>query len=215
MDRKSASQRIAAELEQMISIGEIKPGKRMDEQSLAVQFKVSRTPIREALKQLAARGILVPHGRRGLYLAEVGPEELAQMVEAMAELEFLCARLAAHRFSWLQRAELERLQQECLIAAEKEDRRAFIENNEKFHALIYQATQNQFLARIASEFRQKSSPFRSARLETKEQLIRAAQSHTRIVDLIIKAKSDGDFQALRDHIDESSRRILGSRSASV
>lgn len=208
MEKKSTSQKIADEIEQLIAMGHIKPGERLDETSLAKKFKVSRTPIREALKHLASRDILVSHGGRGLFLAELQPTDIAQMFETMAELEFLCARLAAHRISWLQRAELERIQEHCLAAAEKEDRRAFLDYNEQFHALIYQSTQNQYISRIASEFRRKSAPFRSTRIKTKQELLNAALAHTKILDLLKRPKSEENFQELREHINDSSRKFI-------
>ena len=84
-------------LEEDILTGALRPGDRLDEMSLAERFGVSRTPIREALFHLAAAGLIDNRPKRGAIVAEIGPRQLVEMFEVMAELEGMCARLAARR----------------------------------------------------------------------------------------------------------------------
>ncbi len=95
MDKVETTLRDA--LEDRILTGDIRPGARLDEAALAVEFNVSRTPVRQALFQLAATGLIehIPH--RGAFAAEIGPQQLSEMFEVIAELEALCARNCARR----------------------------------------------------------------------------------------------------------------------
>lgn len=87
--------KIAGLLEQALFSGQYQDGERLDEIKLAEQFKVSRTPIREALQVLVASGMAEQIPRRGVFVRQPGPVELMEMFETMAELEASCGRLAA------------------------------------------------------------------------------------------------------------------------
>ena len=93
-------------IEQDIVTGRFQPGERLDEQSLADRFGVSRTPIREALMQLASTGMVELHSRRGAFVASLGLKEIIERFEAMAALEGMCGALAARRITDEQRAML-------------------------------------------------------------------------------------------------------------
>src|SRR5207237_5339650 len=88
-------------LEEEIATGRLPPGTRLDETELSERFKVSRTPIREALIQLASIGIVEARPRRGAIIPQLTPQRLVEMFEVMAELESMCGRLAARRMSGL------------------------------------------------------------------------------------------------------------------
>jgi DNA-binding GntR family transcriptional regulator len=83
------------QLEQDIVTGRFKPGERLDEQSLASRFGVSRTPIREALMQLASIGMVDLQPHRGAFVASLSLKEIIERFEMMAALEGMCGALAA------------------------------------------------------------------------------------------------------------------------
>ena len=82
-------------LEDDIVNGVLRPGERLDEAALAERFKVSRTPIREAFKNLVGTGLVETIPNRGTFVTDIGLPQLIEMFEVMAELEGMCARLAA------------------------------------------------------------------------------------------------------------------------
>ena len=84
-------------IEERIATGEYPPGTRLDEAELATVFGVSRTPVREALIQLAATRMVEKRPRKGWVVTELSPARLCEMFEVMAELEAICGRLAARR----------------------------------------------------------------------------------------------------------------------
>ena len=91
------SEKLKETLEERIVTGTYLPGMRLDETELAKEFSVSRTPVREALIQLSFHGMIDMRPRRGAVVTQISPRRLYEMFEVMAELEAMCARLAARR----------------------------------------------------------------------------------------------------------------------
>lgn len=199
----STVQRIEAALTEEISVGELTPGMRLDEVKLAERFGVSRTPIREALNRLTAQGILVPGEKRGVFVAEYSREELAQIFEAMHEIEAACARIASQRLSLLARSDIEHAQAECMSAAQAGDRPGYLRANEAFHLAIYQATRNPYMAEIATEFRRRTGPFRAKKFETAQDLIDSAESHRELIENIFSEDSNTASNGMRSHMTAS------------
>jgi len=209
-DRKSSVHRIESELLKDISIGRIGPGDRMDETKLAARFDVSRTPVREALSRLAAQGVLAKSERKGLRVAEYSREEMAQMFEAMHEIEAICARLASQRLSLLARSNIEAAQAECVSAAEQGDLPRYLKANENLHFLIYQATENRYICDLASGFRRKTGPFRAKKFSSKDDLLASAAAHAVLIEKIFSADSEVAVQGMREHMNDSFMRVLAA-----
>lgn len=102
-------------------LGQIAPGERLDEAGLAARFGVSRTPIREALRQLTVMGLVDSRPHRGVVVTEITAEKLAELFELMTELEASCARLAAQRMTPGERRELSRIHDASRIAMQTGD----------------------------------------------------------------------------------------------
>ena len=121
---RSRVQRVRDELEDDIVNGRMAPGDQVHLEALVQRFGVSRTPVREALQQLEASGLVVVVPKRGTYVAQVGMTELIQMFEVMAELEALCASLAARRVQPAALAEIAEAHQACEREASVQDANA-------------------------------------------------------------------------------------------
>ncbi|SMP06020.1 GntR family transcriptional regulator [Roseibium denhamense] len=196
----SAVQRIERGLLEEIGAGELAPGQRLDEAGLASRFGASRTPVREALSRLTAQGVLVQGEKRGVFVAEYSREQLSQMFEAMHEIEAACARIVAQRLDFLSRSEIEAAQAGCVKAAEAGDRTEYLRANEAFHQAIYKATGNPYMAEIASEFRQRTGPFRAKKFASREDLLSSAQSHQALLDSIFSKDAAAASKSMRDHM---------------
>ena len=105
--RQTRSDALKDAIAEAILTGELAPGQRLDEVSVAQRFAVSRTPVREALKQLAAMELIELRPHRGAVVAGLDPERLAELFEAMTEIEAACARIAAVKLTGPGRARLE------------------------------------------------------------------------------------------------------------
>ncbi|MEM9784160.1 MAG: GntR family transcriptional regulator [Pseudomonadota bacterium] len=206
--RVSAALRIEQALMEEISAGELAPGERLDEMRLAARFGASRTPVREALSRLTAQGVLVQGEKRGVFVAVYSREELSQIFEAMHEIEAACARIASQRLNLLARSEIETAQAACWAAAESGDRSAYLRANEAFHAAIYRATGNPYMAEIAAEFRRRTGPFRARKFASPEDLVASAQSHDALIGDIFSEDSVTASKAMRDHMTASFMQAL-------
>src|SRR6185312_5054579 len=105
--RQTLAETLRLQLADAIVRGALQPGTALDETELARRFAVSRTPVREAIRLLAASGMVETPAHRAAVVARPTSERLAGMFEVMAELEALCAALAAGRMTGIDRRELE------------------------------------------------------------------------------------------------------------
>src|SRR3989442_768547 len=138
------------------------PGARLDEIGLAKRFKLSRTPVREALRQLTSAGLVEMRPRRGVIVSLPTDTALAEMFEVMGELEASCARLAAQRMSPAERVRLELVHRRSFEAVRSIDKETYRSLNFEFHDVIYRGAHNDFLSATTTSIRQRIAPFRRA-----------------------------------------------------
>lgn len=187
-------------LEDDIAVGLYPPGTRLDEVSLAKRFSVSRTPIREALIELSASGLVEIRPRRGAFVREIGIPRLIKMFEVMAELEAMCARLASRRMDAAERAVLFEAHERCAAAARAGDPDAYYIANEAFHDAIYAGSGNGFLAEQARELKNRLKPYRRLQLRVRNRVGNSLAEHQAIVDAIQAGNDDEAARVLRSHI---------------
>ena len=193
-----------------IAAGALKPGERLDENGLAQRFGVSRTPVREALSRLTAQGILVARGKRGVQVAEYSREQLAQIFEAMHEIETVCARLAAQRLTFLSRSEIEAAQERCVKVAQTGDFAEYLRANEALHLAIYKATGNPYICELATDFRRRTGPFRAKKFAAPEDLIASAESHEELLRSIFSEDTQAASEGMRSHMTASFMQALAA-----
>ena len=197
---QTRSETLREQIEEMIAVGTLKPGQHLDETVLAEKFGVSRTPIREALIQLASMGIIVIRPRRGAIVAEIGPQQLIEMFEVMAELEAMCARLAARRMSPAEHAVLKATHLACKQARDEADSDAYFYKNEEFHRQIYIGSKNAFLEEQARALQRRLRPYRRLQLRVRNRVTASFDEHGAVVDAIIEGKGELAAELLRQHI---------------
>ena len=181
--------------------GALLPGAPLDESDLARRFKVSRTPVREALRQLVASGLVDSRAHRGAVVARPSLERLNGMFEAMAELEALCAGLAAERMSPAERHGLEALHEQLRVLSHAGDPQRFHHVNEQFHNAIYAGSRNTYIAEMTLATRVRVEPFRRAQFRNLGRLAKSQAEHDRVVVAIMRGDRTGASAAMRDHID--------------
>jgi DNA-binding GntR family transcriptional regulator len=189
-----------------IVVGLLPPDTRLDETTLAARFQVSRTPVREALKQLLIMGLVQYRPNRGSVVAAVTPEQLDQMFEAIGELEAACARHAALRMSEPERAELRQLHAEGRLAMQAQDMDRYDALNRSLHQLILQGSHNAVLIDLAVSLRHRIAPFRRSQFRQVERMGESFEEHTDIVEAIVSHDAVGAYRAMRAH-------LLSARSA--
>ncbi|VCU68399.1 putative HTH-type transcriptional regulator YdfH [Pigmentiphaga humi] len=191
--------RISQSLADEIMSGLLAPGARLEEPTLAERFQVSRTPIREALRLLNARGLIELVPRRGGVVASVSAEQLADMLEAMCELESLCCRIATQRMSAMQRRQLELLHEEAEEVAARGDTEAYLALNARFHQLLCEGAQNQTLVATVENLRERLSPVRAAQGGVERRFEVSHREHQKIVEAVLAGQPEQAYLAMRSH----------------
>jgi DNA-binding GntR family transcriptional regulator len=199
-ERETHSDRLADEIAQAVLSGEFEPGRRLDEHMLAERFGVSRTPVREALRQLASTGLIDLRPRRGAVVAHTTSDQLETLFVAMAEIEATCARLAAMSMTTIERRRLQAFHAGMADSVKRGDRDAFAAANLTFHTLIYRGAHNETLAEFATSLRRRLAPFRRAQFRTKGRLPRSHAEHAAIMKAIIGGDAAAAHTAMVDHM---------------
>jgi DNA-binding GntR family transcriptional regulator len=181
--------------------GVLAPGAALDETDIARRFNVSRTPVREALRQLATSGLVDARAHRGAVVARPSIERLTGMFEAMGELEALCAGLAAERMTPVERHKLEAVHEELRVLSYAGNPDRFHEVNERFHNTIYAGSQNTYIAEMTLATRVRVQPFRRAQFRNLGRLAKSHAEHDRVVVAIMRGDRVGAATAMRAHIE--------------
>lgn len=194
------SDKLREAIEEEVATGRLSPGTRLDEVELATRFGMSRTPIREALSQLAGEGLVEVRARRGMVVAQVSTQRLVEMFEVMAELEAMCARLAARRMTDVELQTLETLHDRCRSAVAERDPDAYFYANEEFHRAIYRGAHSGFLLEQAQNLQRKLRPYRRLQLRVRNRLQRSFDEHQHIVEALRSGDVDLAVTAVRNHV---------------
>lgn len=186
------TQLVVDALRERILAGTVAPGERLVEGRLSEELGVSRMPVREALRQLAAEGLVTIEPRRGASVTTFSSEQMRELVEVRATLEGLNAKLAAQRHDPEQIAQLQRILEEGTRLAEAGDVAATTRLNQRFHDALGSVAANSVLQDIMSSLRD-----RTALLFTPLNRTRGKQNweeHAAILRAVIDG--DGELAAL-------------------
>lgn len=176
------------------------PGHALDEGRLGQRFGVSRTPVREALRQLAASGLVQLRPHRTPLVAHVDESSLGDMFDVMAELEALCAARASVAMTPIERARLEQHHAAMGDAMRAADVMLYRAGNVTFHTLIYHGSHNAYLAELALSTRERLAPYRGAQLEAPHRLARSYREHDAILTAILRGQAQLAADLMRDHL---------------
>jgi DNA-binding GntR family transcriptional regulator len=176
------------------------PGTQLDETELAGRFNVSRTPVREAIRLLAASGLVEARPHRAAVVAKPDARQLVGMFEAMAELEALCAGFAAERMTSAERRGLEDIHEQLRALIQRGDPQRYHEVNEAFHAGIYAGAHNEYLADLTLMTRARVQPFRRAQFRNLGRLAKSHVEHDQVIQAILRGERAGAASAMHAHI---------------
>ncbi len=192
---------VVRELEELIANGQLAPGERLDERVLAERFKVSRTPVREALNRLASTGLVVNRGRQGAFVSAISVAELFQTFEAMSELEGLCAKLTAQRITEEEREQLRRF----VVSFDFGDRPPpidrYMQMNEQFHRMVYRGSHNPVLEDLANQIHRRVKSYRRYTLLANGRIKASAAEHHATADAICRGDAQKAYEAMQYHVD--------------
>ena len=198
--RRTRTEELRLRLSDNIVRGQLAPGAALDETELARRFSVSRTPVREAIRMLAASGLVEVRAHRAAVVARPTHEHLIGMFEMMAELESLCAGYAADRMRGAERRALEDAHEKLRVLIQRGDPQRYYEVNEAFHATIYAGAHNSYLAELTLATRGRVQPFRRAQFRNLGRLAKSHAEHDRVVQAILRGERVLAAQNMYAHI---------------
>jgi DNA-binding GntR family transcriptional regulator len=205
--------RLADQIAASVLSGDFQPGLRLDEHMLAEKFGVSRTPVREALRQLASTGLIEIKPRRGATVASATSAQLDTLFGAMAEVEATCARLAAMSMTPIERRRLQSTHESMAEIVARNDSDAFAAANLTFHTLIYAGAHNEIITEFAGGLRRRLAPFRKAQFRTAGRLPRSQEEHGNVVQAIMAGDAYAAHTSMFHHmslVEESFDRLAAA-----
>lgn len=202
------AEQIQQQLEREIFTGVLPPGTRLDEMELAKRLNVSRTPVREALRHLGAAGLVEIRNRQPATVIRLSAHRIIEMFQVMAELEGLCAKLAARRISTAQLARLQACQEQLAQLLGDDDVDRFYEVNRQFHEGIYEAAQNEFLALQTKTLRNRVGAYRRMVTQRPTQRQNTIVEHDAVLRCITQGDEEGAGHAMRAHVNLLGEKLL-------
>ena len=197
---RTRSQELRHVIADEIVSGRLAPGMPLEEVEIARRHGVSRTPVREALRELAATGLVETRAHRSAIVARPSTERLRGMFDVLAELEALCAGQAALQMTAGERHELQDLHAVLADLVQHGDPKRYHEMNERFHGFIYTGSHNTYLAEITVATRTRLSPFSHMQFRTLGRLNLSHAEHDRVVAAILRGDQAAAAAGMRAHI---------------
>jgi DNA-binding GntR family transcriptional regulator len=198
--QKSLHMEVAAQLRERIFAGTLAPGAFMDETALAEDLQISRTPLREALKVLAAEGLVRHEPRRGSFVSEVTAQDLDEIFPVIALLEGRCALEAATKASEADLAALEILHVRLQKHAKAKRITEYYETNFAIHEAIITLANNKWLAQVIGDLRKIVKLARLQQLHAPGRLEQSLSEHMAVFAALKARDGEGAEAAMRTHL---------------
>ena len=199
-------QEVAERLRQRIFAHELTPGTWIDEQKLAEQYGISRTPLREALKVLASEGLVELKPRRGCYVTEISRQDLDDIFPLMAMLEGRCASEAVSRAAPEDIGTLREIHERLELSAREGRIDAFFEANQEFHRKIQELSGNRWLLSVIQDLRKVLKLSRLHSLSLEGRLQQSLEEHRAIMAAMEAGNPAAAESVMQEH-------LLSGRSA--
>ena len=200
LNNRALYEDVADRLREEIFNKNLAPGSWLDEQSLAIQFGISRTPMREAIKVLAAEGLVTIKMRRGAYVTEVNRADLEQIFTVLSLLEGQAAKETANKATEDQLNLLDHLHHRLEKAAADRDIEQFFEINGKFHDLIQEIAGNRWMNGVIADLRKVLKLHRRDSLTSTGRIQNSLLEHREILKALLKRDELTVEALMRKHL---------------
>lgn len=206
--RKSLHHELVDRLHLLIVSGELAPGSKVPEKTLCDRFGVSRTPLREALKVMAAEGLVRLEPNRGAWVTLVTVDEVDEVFPVLGALEALAGELACRNFTDDEVAAIEALHQQMEQSYESRDLDAYFAINQQIHGAILAAARNDTLTASCQALAVRIQRARYLANMSDERWFTAVQEHKKILQFVVARDGAQLGQALLDHMDTKRQSII-------
>jgi len=195
-----SSELVYRRLKDRIISGSLAPDTRLIELSIAAEFGVSRTPVREALKRLAAENLVLSDPARGMVVHAPDASEIEDVFIMREALDGLAARLAAHRVTPSELARLRLIVDSMRSGVTNDRREQIVVANLRFHDVIYAAAGNRMLARVASDLRDFVRRFSTLPFASPDRVEHVLAEHEAILDALERHDPEAAERASDSHL---------------
>jgi len=205
---------VADRLRSSILNGEIKPGEWLRQERLAQEYQVSQMPVREALKELTAEGLVEHVPYRGVRVIEFSPEDISDLYACRSFIEGLAARAAASAITREELAQLKELQAQMKATLQPQVLPEYTELNRRFHRLIFTASRRTYLTRTLNQLWDAFPSMlwgnfaRTAGQPVPQRDLADIEEHEAIIEALERRDGAAAEQRVRQHIEESGEHLL-------
>jgi DNA-binding GntR family transcriptional regulator len=200
IEARPLHQDVADRIREMIRKGQLEQGQRISEVAFCEELGISRTPLREAFRVLAAEGLVEVVPRRGARISRPSIAEIQDMFAVMEALEGLCARIAAERLSEGDLARLEILHAALERAYARRDEEAYIQANHAYHEFVQELTHNATLNGIVNGLRQKIFLYRYRQLYQPDRFDQSIREHRALLEAFRRRDPAGAEELMKEHL---------------
>ena len=201
-------ERVTARLRQMLVEGVIAPGAKLNERELAEVLQVSRTPLREAIRMLAAEGLVELLPNRGAVALQLSEADVLHTFEVMAGLEGMSGQLAAQRISDAELAEIRAMQYEMMACHARRDLSGYYAINSRIHAAINAAARNPVLQVCYAQVNARVQALRFRSNQDEQKWVRALKEHEQMVDALIRRDGAGLRKLMMLHLQHKQEVVI-------
>lgn len=198
--RTALHEQVALRLREMLVESRIAPGAKLNERELSEVLNVSRTPLREAIKMLAAEGLVELLPNRGAIAVELSPADVLNTFEVMAGLEAQSGELAAERITDAEMAEIQAMHYEMLAAYTRRDLPAYYRLNAAIHAAINAAAKNPVLSATYRQVNARLQALRFRSNQDGEKWAAAMKEHEQMIDALTQRDPAAMRAVLLSHL---------------
>ena len=184
--------------------GHLAPGEKLSEVDLASKLAVSRTPVREAIRQLVKTGLVTLTPRKGAYVTCPTAEDAEQLYALRDDLERFAVQLVARRTP---RGELEKFRAQFAGMNDSTTKDEYLQADYLFHQFLYESSGNRFLQEVLSDLVDQINLYRPYSLIDQRTILELAQEHIQVIDALLNGDGDRASRAMGDHIRHNSEAL--------
>lgn len=207
------SQDLYTNLRKDILQGKMRQGSRLTEQQICDAYNVSRTPVREAFKQLELEGLIETIPNRGAFVVGISPQDLEDLYELRKSYEVLAVKWAIERMSKDEFETLEEAFEFMEFYTAKKEAEKMLNINMRFHELIYQGSHNKMLLHVLSSYQVYIKQSRTSHSYTEKFLSQVLEEHRSIFEAFRNRNAVAGMEAVAKHLENAKQRASDSRKA--
>lgn len=203
----SLAKEITAILREKVLCGDYAIGEKMAENNIGSELKVSRTPVRQALKQLEQEGLIDYIPGKGCFASGFTKQDMKDIYSVRKSVEQMAVKRAIERIT---PEEIAMLEQQCQLMefyTEKKNYKKVLELNNAFHETLYGATRSRFIVQTLKSYHDYVQAARSATVSTIENLPHIYEEHKKIMEAISQRDTALAVKRMGEHLDKSRKRI--------